>query len=106
MFRTGENAAHDYARLFEGFLHVRADWWDGSIAFAIIHQQDGNAINVKLFGRVLGDLVRTADAFPRHFCFLALRWPKTRSASASPCLACDFQYGLRELRTPPCSLRS
>src|SRR6478609_10707174 len=106
MLRTSENAAHDYARLFEGFFHMRADRRDGSIAFAIIHQQDGNAIDVKLLGRILGDLVRAADAFPRHFCFLAPRWPKTRLASATLYLVCDFQYGLRDLRTPPCCPRS
>src|SRR5215813_13017606 len=102
MFRTSEDAAHDDARFFEGLFHMRADRRDGSIAFAIVHDQDGNAIDVELFGRVLGDLVRAADAFPRHFCFLALRWLTTRLASANPCPVCDFQYGLHELRTPPC----
>jgi hypothetical protein len=72
MFRTGEDAAHDYARLFEGLLHMRADWWDSSIALAIVHDQERDAINVKLFGRVLRDLVRPADAFPRHFLLLNL----------------------------------
>ena len=67
MLGTGQDTADHHAGFRQRFFHMRTNRWNRAIAGAVVHEQDGNAVDVKFLDGVLCNLVGPADPLPRHF---------------------------------------